>query len=132
MAQVVKRDPSEYIPGVCNIGPSERARRRVGGFFGLIATIFLLVFLVKMDYPEMLRLFLVFPATGTASAFLQDAFHFCAAFGMRGMYNVLNSAGITDNVELEEHRKKDRNKAIVIMLLSLAIGTLFAVLTLFI
>jgi hypothetical protein len=122
----------EYTPGVCNIGPAERARRRQTGIIATIVTIVLLVILVATDASPYWRLILFLPATIAASGFLQDAFHFCAAFGVRGIYNVVNSAGITDNVDLEEYRRKDRNKALMITGLSGLIGAVVVGLSLYI
>ena len=125
----IKRS-SEYIPGMCNIGPAERRMRRMGGIAGALATLALLVFLLVIDAPVLWRLILIVPAAGAASGLLQDAFHFCAAFGIKGIFNVINSAGVTDNVDLEEYRVKDRNKALLIIVLSGVIGVVFACLTL--
>lgn len=113
---------SNYIPGMCNIGPAERRMRRVTGFMSLSSGIILLIILVMTDVSSAWRLLLFIPFTVAASGFLQDAFHFCAAFGIKGVYNVINSQGVTDNVELEEYRKKDVRKAGLIISLSVGIG----------
>jgi len=122
----------EYIPGVCNIGPAERRKRRMAGISGTIVTLIVLVGLLIVDAPLLWRLILVVPAAGAASGFLQDAMHFCAGFGMKGIYNVINSAGVVDNVELEGARLADRRKAIQILLYSLAIGLIVVALALLI
>lgn len=121
---------NEYIPGVCNIGPAERRRRRMGGIAGTIATIIILVGLLFIGGPIWWRLILIIPAAGAATGFLQDAMHFCAGFGMKGVFNVINSAGVTDNVDLEEFRLKDKRKAQQIVLYSVLIGVVFAGLSL--
>lgn len=113
---------SNYIPGMCNIGPAERRMRRVTGFMSLSSGIILLIILAMTDVSSAWRLLLFIPFTVAASGFLQDAFHFCAAFGIKGVYNVINSQGVTDNVELEEYRKKDVRKAGLIIGLSIFIG----------
>jgi len=107
---------------MCNIGPAERRRRRASGIAAAVAGVVMLVALLLLDAPLLWRLVLVIPFFGAATGFLQDAFHFCAGFGLKGIYNVINSAGMTDNVELEEFRLKDRRKAQLILWLSLAIG----------
>lgn len=116
----------EYIPGVCNIGAAERARRRLNGVISSLIAIILLAYLLIVDAPVAWRLLLIVPIAGAASGFLQDAMHFCAGFGLKGIYNVINSAGVTDNVDLEEFRKKDQRKALQIAGYSLAIGVLLA------
>ena len=123
---------NEYIPGMCNIGPAERRKRRIGGIAGAVGTILLLIVLIVIDAPVLWRLILIIPATGAAIEFLQDALHFCVGFGVRGIYNVLNSTGITDNVEQESYRQKDRRKAWQIVGLSFVIGLAFSLLTLLI
>jgi hypothetical protein len=118
----------KYLPGVCNIGPAERAKRRQDGIVASLITIGLLVVLIVVGAPRGWRLLLILPASAAATGFLQDAFHFCAGFGMKGLYNVINSVGTTDTVTLEEFRRKDRHKALTIIGLSLAIGIVVAVL----
>jgi hypothetical protein len=130
---VATATPSQsYIPGVCNIGPAERRRRRMGGISGAIATLIIFAGLIYVDAPIWWRLILIIPASGAATGFLQDALHFCAGFGMKGIYNVINSAGVVDNVDLEEFRLKDKRKAQNIVIWSGLIGIAFALLTLLI
>ena len=120
----------KYIPGVCNIGPAERAKRRRSGIMAAVTTVVLLAVLLVIDAPRAWRLLLILPASASASGFLQDAFHFCAGFGMKGLYNVVNSAGVTNDVASEEFRRLDRRKALKIIALSLAIGIVVAGLSL--
>ena len=117
---------------MCNIGPAERRRRRLGGIAGLAATLLILGVLLLIDAPVLWRLILIFPAASAATGFLQDALHFCVGFGMKGIYNVINSAGIVDNVELKEFRLKDKRKAQKIVVLSGLIGLAVAGLSLLI
>ena len=121
--QVVKQ---EYIPGVCNIGPAERAKRRQTGYIGLLAALILMVTLVAIGAPRGWRLLLIIQLSAASLGFLQDAFHFCIGFGLKGLYNVINSAGNTDSISQAEYRAKDRRKAITILWLSLAIGVVLA------
>lgn len=130
MARQPVSDKPQYIPGVCNIGPAERAKRRQSGIAAVVVTFVLLIILLTLNVSKYWRLALILPASAAASGFLQDAFHFCAGFGMKGLYNVANSAGITDNVASEEFRLKDRRKARMILGLSLAIGIIVARLSL--
>lgn len=118
----------KYIPGVCNIGPAERAKRRQSGLVGLVASIVLMGTLVAIGAPRGWRLLLLIPLSGAAIGYLQDRFHFCVGFGFKGLYNVINSAGITDDVSQAEFRNKDRQKAKKIVLLSLAIGAVITLL----
>lgn len=130
LSQQPEANKPAYIPGVCNIGPAERKKRLQSGIIAAVVTLVLLVILVAIGAPKGWRLILVLPAAAAASGFLQNAFHFCAGFGMKGLYNVMNSAGTTDNVTSEAFRLKDRRKAQKILGLSLAIGIVAAGLSL--
>ena len=121
-----------YTPGICNIGPAERRLRRSLGYVAAAITLLLLSILLVSGGPIWWRLVLIFPAAGAATGFLQDALHFCVGFGLKGIYNVINSAGVVDNIELEEFRLKDNQKAQQIVIWSGLIGIVFALLTLFI
>ncbi|MBC7565121.1 hypothetical protein H7100_02765 [Candidatus Saccharibacteria bacterium] len=123
---------NEYIPGMCNIGPSERRMRRLGGIAGSVVTVVILGLLIHFDAPTWWRLILIIPAAGAATGFLQDRLHFCVGFGMKGIYNVINSAGVVDNVELEEYRLKDKKKAQQIVIYSGLIGLAVGLLSLLI
>ncbi|WP_375407645.1 hypothetical protein [uncultured Amnibacterium sp.] len=110
-----------YIPGVCNIGPAEIQRRRNGGIGAAVATGAVLAATVLTGAPKPLRLIAILPAAGAATGFIQAATHFCAGFGMRGVFNVGDTGG-TDTVEQAEFRAEDQAKAKRIIAASLAIG----------
>ncbi len=113
---------SEYVPGVCNIGPAEIRMRRLSGWIGLVFTILLWGAFILLRVPAPWRLLLFLPATVSTSGFLQAAMHFCANFGMRGVFNFGAEVGKTDTVEQAEFRRKDRAKALRIILYSSLIG----------
>lgn len=117
---------SRYTPGVCNIGPDEIRRRRWSGWLGVGATLAGLGLLIWLDAAPAWRLALVMPATGAAIGFLQAHYHFCAAYGWQGIYNVLKPAGQTESVILADSRAKDRAKAQRILRESLVIGVVVA------
>ncbi len=116
----------EYIPGICNIGPAEIARRKRAGYAGLIVSIVLFTVLIGIKAHPVWRLLLVFPVMSAASGFLQAYFHFCAGFGFKGVYNVVKPAGKTETIQQKEFRTKDRQKALQITGLSILIGLIFA------
>ena len=116
----------QYIPGVCNIGPAEIKRRTRSGWVGVIATILLWVVFWLFHVPAPWRLLLFFPAAVGATGFLQAAMHFCAAFGMQGIFNFGPEIGKTDTVEQAEYRRKDRQKALLIGLYAFLIGLAIA------
>jgi len=114
--------PAEYIPGVCNIGPAEIAKRRRSGWAGAAATVAVWAALAAVDAPPPLRLLTFFPATMAAAGFLQAAMHFCAYFGFASLFNFGPEAGKTDTVAEAEFRRKDRRKAWQILGYSVAVG----------
>jgi len=117
----------EYIPGVCNIGPAEINKRRQGGWLGLGATLLLWIAFWFFHVPAAWRLLLFFPAAMSATGFLQAALHFCAGFGMLGVFNFGSEVGKTETVEQVEFRHKDQRKALQITLYSVIIGIAIAI-----
>ena len=72
------------------------------------------------------RLVLFFPASIAATGFLQAAWHFCATFGVGGVFNFGPNVGKTDTVEQAEFRRQDRRTAIQIIALSALAGAIVA------
>lgn len=121
-------ESSTYTPGVCNIGPAEIARRKRSGWLGLIGLIALWALLILLGADRLWYLLVLFPAAMAAAGFLQTYLHFCAAFGLKGVYNIMKPAGQTEAVELKEMRAKDRRKALQIAAGSAIIGLAAALL----
>lgn len=119
-------ETSGYIPGVCNIGPAEIRRRKQAGWLGLGATILLWAAFFAFRVGAPWRLLLFFPAAMGATGFLQAAMHFCAGFGLSGVFNFRQELGETDTVEQAEFRLKDRRKANAIGLYSILVGAAIA------
>jgi hypothetical protein len=115
---------SEYIPGVCNIGKAEMRKRFVIGRNATIICILLWGLCIAFRIAPPWRLLLFFPATVAAIGFLQYAWHFCARFGLGGVFNFGPNVGKTDSVEQAEYRKKDRRTALLIIGLSLLVGVI--------
>ena len=101
--------------------------RRRSGWIGVGATIVLWAAFWLLHVPAGWRLLLFFPAALAATGFLQAAMHFCAAFGMRGVFNFGSNVGMTDNVEQAEFRRQDQQKARLIILYSALIGLVVAI-----
>jgi hypothetical protein len=118
---------SEYVPGICNIGPAEIRRRKQSGWLGVGLTILLWAAFLIFRVPAPWRLFLFLPAMIGATGFFQAALHFCAAFGMRGVFNFGSEVGRTDTVEQAEFRRADRRKARLIGLSSALVGIAIAI-----
>ncbi|MEP6479770.1 MAG: hypothetical protein ABJB03_10290 [Rhodoglobus sp.] len=118
---------SVYQPGVCNIGPAEIRMRRQSGIIGAVVTVLALVAFVVFHVPDPWRLLVALPAGLGASGFLQAAFHFCARFGMSGLFNFGSEVGKTEAVHEQEYRRKDQRKAISILGLSLVAAAVVVV-----
>jgi len=119
---------NEYIPGACNIGSAEIARRRNFGWVSLAVSIILFIVLVWTGANPFWRLFLFFPAAAAASGFLQAYFHFCSGFARLGVYN-FGAPGQTTKIEDETARKKDKRKGFQITLIAALFGAVLAVLS---
>src|SRR5208283_5375536 len=118
---------TEYVPGVCNIGGDETARRRNLGWVALAITVLLLLALILMGANPWWRLFIFFPATMSASGFLQAYFHFCAGFARIGVFN-FGSVGQMKKVDDDLSKKKDKRKGNQITLYAVLIGGAIAML----
>ena len=116
----------EYIPGVCNIGQAEIRKRWVIGRNALIVCLVLWGAFIVFTVAPPWRLVLFFPATVAAIGFLQSAWHFCAKFGLGGVFNFGPDIGKTDSVEQAEYRRQDRRTALTIIGLSTLIGVVVA------
>jgi len=101
----------KYVPGVCNIGPAERKKRRMTGYLGTMLLIILWVTLLILGGLQIYKLLLFFPAFMSALGFIQDRLHFCAGFGVLGVYNFGSDSSKKLNVEQTEMLKKDKVQA---------------------
>jgi len=115
-----------YQPGVCNIGPAEIRQRRRLGWIGLAVAVVFLALAFALDFPPAFRLLVALPAGMAATGFLQGAFHFCVRFGTQGLFN-FGDIGTEEAVHETEYRKLDQRKAILIVVLSIAIAVVVAV-----
>lgn len=118
---------TQYIPGVCNIGPQEIKMRMMVGWVSLIITLALGAVLFYLPISPWTRLVLFFPAFISAMGFLQAAFHFCVAFGSKGLFNMDKAVGQTESVTHAEFRKKDQQKVVQIYTLAVVIAIVVAV-----
>ncbi len=119
----------KYVPGVCNIGKREIKRRKQAGWAGLVITVILLGLLIYFDMTRPWRLVTFIPAMMMAIGFLQARMHFCAYFGMHGVFNFSPDIGKTDTVEQAEFRSMDRRKSWQIIAYSAIIGAVVAIIS---
>jgi hypothetical protein len=116
-----QRRPDGYVAGSCNIGPAEISRRRMVGHIGLLGTVAGLVVLVALGVHPLWRALLFFPASVSASGYLQASLHFCAGFGSRGLYN-FGPLGVQQQVADPDALERDRRLSNRIGLASGLIG----------
>jgi hypothetical protein len=118
--------PQTYIPGVCNIGEAEIDARKRIGWIGLAVTIVVWILLDLLKVAPWLKLIIFLPAAMSATGFIQGFSHFCAGFGMRGVFNFGDTLNKTDTVEQAEFRAQDKKKARAIFLYSILAGIIVA------
>lgn len=111
-----------YIPGICNIGYEEIARRKQIGWMWVGVTVVMWLLSILLNVPPLWRLILFIPATISAIGFLQAYMKFCANFGLRGVFNFGTTEGKKDTILQSEFRAKDRRKAWQIIIYSVIIG----------
>lgn len=117
----------EYVAGACNISKAEENRRLASGWLGTGLVLVLEGLFLVFGVPAGWRLTLFVPAALAASGFLQAGMHFCARYGLAGVFNVAAPVGQTEAVAEAEALAKDRAKALQILGLSVLIALAVAV-----
>ena len=117
----------EYVPGACNIGPEEIARRQRVARIGLVATVALALALLALGVGvgSPTRLFVGLPLTGAAIGWIQARRRFCMAYGLAGTFN-LGAIGNMERVSSAAALAADRRTALVIVAQGIAVGTIGA------
>lgn len=113
---------THYVPGVCNIGDAEIARRRRGGWVGLGLTVAVLLILFWSGVNPWWRLLVFLPATASAAGFLQAHLRFCSGFSRTGIFN-FGEVGETREVGDEDDLARDRRRGNQIMIYAALIGS---------
>jgi hypothetical protein len=96
-----------YVPGACNIGPAEIARRRRAAIAATILTIAAAIGILAAGLPPVAAVALFPLAAGTAVAWLQVIRRFCVAYGAAGVQN-LGMLGTVTPVAEPSARAADR------------------------
>lgn len=129
-----RKTPEEYIPGKCNIGARGRAMRLATGLvvIGLTAG-FGLVLLPSPSF-RVPRLALALPIYVGLLSILEGGMSFCVFHAARGTYDFheklgpIGSSPTKMRVELDEWRRKDRRKALLMHLEAISGAVLLAIL----
>jgi hypothetical protein len=96
--------------------------RRRGAIVCTIITFVAAVFIVSTHTSSPWRLLIILPAFCAAVGWIQAQMHFCAAFGMMGVFNVAHSAGKVTDVAVAEFAAADRQKSLQIIGYGVLIG----------
>jgi hypothetical protein len=123
--QPIAYESGSYVPGVCNIGKQEIAKRRRAGIAALAVAAALAILLVALDAPAAARWLLVIPVGLGAVGLLQARRRFCVQFAAMGISDSSDQG--TQRVDDPVARAADRRTAIAIGLQSLAIALLVTV-----
>lgn len=118
-------DDPRYIPGECNIGAEEIARRRAFGWGALVVTVLAMLGLMRSRANRWWRVLLFFPSAASAAGFLQARSRFCGGFSFVGVYN-FGPTGELHEVTDAAARAKDRRRGNQIGLYSALIGAVAA------
>lgn len=111
-------EKEKYVPGVCNIGPKERQSRLMSGIIGFVlGGIIMIIILILRLNPLLLLISWGLFFAGFIG-YYQYKFHFCAQYGIRGVFNINNSIGNITTIENREFLIQDRQKAIRIIIYS--------------
>jgi hypothetical protein len=113
---------TEYIPGLCNIGREEIAARKTTGWVGLALTVVIMVVLISLKAGAAWYALIFVSSSVGALGFIQAKMRFCAAFGMRHVFNFSSRVGSTESVMQRELWAADRRKALQISAYALLAG----------
>ncbi|HEX8939639.1 MAG TPA: hypothetical protein VF763_05710 [Candidatus Limnocylindrales bacterium] len=116
-----------YVPGACNIGPVEIARRRRSGIAGLAVAGVAASALLASGAPRPARLLVALPLAGGLVGLLQARERFCVAFAARGVFDLGEPGGLA-RVEDPAARAADRARGLRLVARAAAGGAVGAAL----
>jgi hypothetical protein len=112
-----------------NIGPRERQRRLIGGFFFLGIAACVSFGVIAFNAPRPWRLLVFLPAWAAAIGFFQVRAKTCVALAARGLRNMdAGDEQISDPSELEQVRAQSRAVHIRAALTALIVAVVVALL----
>lgn len=118
---------NQYIPGVCNIGPSEREKRRVnalmGGMFAFSWPFLCFVFAL----PVFFKIAVFLPSIIGIINVLDYRQQFSAYFGLTNQYD-FSPNGVRTKVLDKISQEKDQNKAFNTLMISLVVSFVYTLL----
>ena len=121
-------DSSNYVPGSCNIGPSEIKRRRIVMWLGCALSLVTLASYGQSHAGRMDRISIALPAFVFSIGFVQSRKKFCLAFGFMGAFD-FGKVGVINKVANSEARSADRKTAINLLVQSLLLTAVIVAVT---
>ena len=114
-----------YQPGVCNIGKSEILRRQRFGFALTLLALFWAMICGVFSLGFLWKLLVIIPSFMGVLGLLQAYFHFCAYYGILGVFNIDREAGATETVLEKQAKLIDRAQAEKILAISSGVALVF-------
>ena len=121
------KEEEKYIPGTCNIGNEQLAKRKRFALKSVLATILCVAFLQAFHLDKIWRLAMFFPFALTTIGIQQVYFKFCYVFGIKGYYG-FGELKKTRTVQEDEFKKSDKAKAMRMIVTSVLIGLFLTIL----
>lgn len=115
---------NEYQPGVCNIGRTERRRRRLFGSAAFLAGAGFVAFVLATGRPDALLLWSFAPLFGGFLGVFQDRLGFCVGFAAMARYDLSGSSGEAGSVAEREALRADRKRAAQVLAYALVAAAL--------
>ena len=125
-ARKVSGSSDNYIPGVCNIGKVELEKRRQSLYMALIFLAIIVLIPGWFNINHIWRLIVFFPVVAVTVSLMQVYFKFCVSFGLKGVFNFAESGNIS-KVEEPEYVKKDKEKALAMIGISIIISVIISI-----
>ena len=119
-------DTNKYIPGVCNIGREELKRRKNGIYLSLTLLILIVLVIHFSHAANGWKLLVFIPVAYVVISWQQWYFKFCVRFGLSGVFN-FGDIGKAFTVEQKEYYRKDRAKALKMIMVGVIIGMAVAI-----
>ncbi len=111
---------TNYIPGMCNINPTEIKRRRLSGHVGLAASIIIAAIFVYLQTEWLYRIVIFAPIFTATLGYLQAQSKFCVAYAGSGKQHA--DDGDIISVDDASALKSDEHRARSIYLKALTIS----------
>lgn len=121
----MKNEPDGYIPGFCNIGKDEVAKRKKELNVAVIITLALTVLSFHFYHSLFVLLLLFFSSAFTLLMYLQVRSRFCVLFGWIKKIN-FGKLGNLQKINDPGQIARDRKKVLVMLMQTLAGGVLYA------